>query len=140
MFGAYLIEEKSIQSSTLKSYFSAIKHVLKLDGYKWTQDMCILNTLTRACRTVNDKTRVCLPIRLQLLEILLFELSRIFHNQPYLEILYQTIFLLSYYGLFRIGELTKSQHQVKAKDVHIGQKKDKILTLDGWWIKRAFTA
>ena len=34
LFGAYLVE-CGIQSSTLKSYFSAIKHVLKLDGYEW---------------------------------------------------------------------------------------------------------
>ena len=32
LFGAYLVDN-GIQSSTLKSYFSAIKHILKLDGY-----------------------------------------------------------------------------------------------------------
>ena len=32
LFGAYLVEN-GVQSSTLKSYLSAIKYILKLDGY-----------------------------------------------------------------------------------------------------------
>ena len=37
LFGAYLVD-KGIQSSTLKSYFSAIKHILKQDGYDWNDN------------------------------------------------------------------------------------------------------
>ena len=37
------------------------------------------------------------------------------------------IIILCYYGLFRIGELTYSEHVVKAKDTHIGMNKDKML-------------
>ena len=32
-----------------------------------------------------------------------------------------------YFGMFRIGEMTESQHVVKAKDVHIGINKDKLM-------------
>ena len=32
LFGTYLVEQGA-QSQTIKSYFSAIKHVLKTDGY-----------------------------------------------------------------------------------------------------------
>ena len=41
--------------------------------------------------------------------------------------MYQTLFIIAYYGLFRIGELTSGSHPVCAKDVHIGLNKDKIL-------------
>ena len=41
--------------------------------------------------------------------------------------MYRTIFLLGYYGLFRIGELTSGPHPVRAADVHIGINKDKML-------------
>ena len=37
------------------------------------------------------------------------------------------LFSTAYYGFFRIGELTKSIHAVKVKDIHIGLSKRKVL-------------
>ena len=48
-------------------------------------------------------------------------------SQPYLEALYMTIFCLGYYGLMRIGELTRSLHVVKAGNIHVGNNKNKIM-------------
>ena len=61
--------------------------------------------------------------------MILFETQRIFHakNQPYLDLLYKTIFSICYYGLMHIGEVTHSQHVLKAKDVHLAKNKDKLL-------------
>ena len=70
-----------------------------------------------------------LPAHINLLEILTFEFERMFKTQHYLEILYKTIFLIGYYGLLRIGEMTMSPHTLKAKNVHIGVNKDKILLI-----------
>ena len=127
LFGAYLVDNGT-QSSMIKSYFTAIKMILlqKL-GYKLNQDSMLLHTLTKACRLVNDTLRMRLPIHRKLLEVILFELERLFEKQFYLEILYKTIFSLSYYGLFRIGEVTQGPHVIKAKDVSIGRNKNKIL-------------
>ena len=50
-------------------------------------------------------------------------------KQPYLEILYKTIFLIGYYGMFRIGELTLSPHVMKAKDISFSKNKNKIQIL-----------
>ena len=36
---------------------------------------------------------------------------------------------MSYYGLFRIGELTKGTHPILAKDVHIATNKKKLLLI-----------
>ena len=126
LYAAYLVDI-GIQSSTLCSYYSAIKSVLREDGYVISDDKILLNTLAKACRIVNDKVITRLPIRIKLSELLLFELERIFETQPYLEILYKSIFLLGYYGLFRIGELTSGSHPIKAINVHIAQNKDKML-------------
>ena len=41
--------------------------------------------------------------------------------------MYQTIFALAYYGLFRIGELAQSDHTVLAKNVFSGTNKNKLL-------------
>ena len=127
LFGAYLINVKGIQSSTLKSYISAIKAVLTEDGYIWNNDKILLNTLVRACKIENDHVKTRLPIQLGLLEIILFEIQRYFSHQPYLETLYLSMFSVAYYGLFRVGELASGNHPVKARNVHIAKNKNKMM-------------
>ena len=129
LFGAYLVDG-GVQSSTLKSYFSAIKHVLRQDGYEWNDRKAVLSSLVKSCKLENDKVKIRLPIQKGLLEMLLFEISRKFgeeENQPYLETLYHAIFCLGYYGMLRVGEMTLGDHTAKACNVHIGNNKDKIL-------------
>ena len=125
LYGAYLVE-KGNQSSTLKSYFSAIKKVLEYIDYELNMNKVLLNTLTKACRIVNDKVKTRKPIQSATLEMLLFELERYFPSQVYLVALYKTAFVLAYYGMMRIGELTTSEHVMRAKDILIGVNKDKI--------------
>ena len=128
LFIAHLVDQ-GLQSSTIKSYVSAIKKTLIMDGYKWDDNLVMVRSLAKACRIINDKMRTRLPIQCNLLELLLFEIRRHFSlkNQWYLEILYQTLFALSYYGLMRVSEVAKSPHVLKAKNVHIASNKDKLL-------------
>ena len=130
LFGAYLVD-KGVQSSTLKSYFSAIKHILKLDGYIWDDNKILLNSLVRSCKLENDTVKTRLPIQKGLLEMLLFEINRKYtsksNQQPYLVSLYQAIFCLAYYGMMRVGELALGNHSIKACNIHVGNNKDKIL-------------
>ena len=126
LFSATLIE-RGVQSSTLRSYISAIKGLLVDNGYDWDNNKMLLRTLSRACRVVNDRIKVRFPIHKALLEVILFEVQRLFASQPYLEILYTAFFILCYYGLFRVGELAIGSHPVKASDVHIALNKKKML-------------
>ena len=126
LYGAYLID-KGTKSATIKSYFSAIKHILRTDGYELKIDDLLLNTLVWVLCLVNDKVLTRLPIHSNLLEILLFEVEMYYNMQYYLEILYKTIFIVAYYRLSRIGEVSFSQHAIKAKNVNVGHNKNKIL-------------
>ena len=132
LFIVYMTE-KGCQSTTLKSYISAIKATLQGDGYKWDDKLVLLGSLTKACKINNDRIKVNLPISCKLLELLLFEVDKYYkgEGQYYLCILYKTILAIGYYGLFRIGELVTGtqgdQHTIKAKNVHIAQNKDKIM-------------
>ena len=131
LFCTYLVEQGS-QSSTIKLYVSAIKSVLESDGYEWKDERLLLGTITKACRIKNDQLKCRFPIRISLLEIILFEIERFWNGkQPFLKIMYKTLFALGYYGMLRIGELTDtpSGHTLKAKNVHIGQNKEKILLI-----------
>ena len=100
---------------------------MKSDGYKWTEDLVLLLTLTRACRLQNDVFHCHLPIHKGLFELILFELQRIYDDQVYLRTLFSAVFCLAYYGLMRVGELAAGDHPVHAKDMHIGTNKNKIL-------------
>ena len=126
LFLVYLID-KGAKSATIKSYKSAIKSVLIDDGYCWDDNKILLNSLTKACKIKNDLVYTRLPIERKLLNLILFEIQRIHTKQPYLELLYKSLFAISYFGLLRIGEVTKGSHVIKAKDVHIGVNKNKIL-------------
>ena len=131
LFFAYLVDYHKVQSATMRSYLSAFKHILKTDGYQWSDEKIWFNALMRSCKLVNDTVKTRFPIHIGLLETILFEMEREFHrtSQNYLETLYKALFTLAYYSLMRIRELTQSQHVIKAKDIHIAENKDKIRIL-----------
>ena len=114
LFCAHLVE-MGRQSQTVRSYVSAIKKVLISDGYNWDNRLILMQSITKACRIKNDRVRTRLPIKIGLLELILFEVQRVIPgNQPYLVLLYRTVFILAYYGLMRICELTCGTHYVRA--------------------------
>ena len=55
------------------------------------------------------------------------KLPTIFGTQPYLIHLYRALLSTTYFGMFRIGEVTLGDNTVKAKDVHIADNKDKMM-------------
>ena len=82
----------------IRSYVSAIKSTLKADGYAWNDDLLVLESLMKACHLINDTVHIRLPISRNLLEILLFEVDRIFDQQPFLLALFQALYAVAYYG------------------------------------------
>ena len=128
LFIGYKIEQ-GMKSTTVKFYVSAIKKLLVEDGYPWDDQKVLLGSLVKACKLINDKVHTRLPIHCSLLEMILFEIQRIFdlRGQAYLQTMYKALFALSYYGMMRVGEVTFSDHVVKAKNVHSALNKDKML-------------
>ena len=131
LFVAYLVDA-GFQSSSVKSYISAIKWTLiNYADYDWQDNMVLLGSLTRACKLINDCVKTRLPITCSLLELILFEVGRQFGSkgQPYLEMLYKAVFTLGYYGMLRVCELTLTEagHVIKASNVHLAMNKQKLL-------------
>ena len=120
LYVGFLVEDNK-KSSMIASYISVIKSVLKADGVMLNENRYLLNALTRACRLKNDKVKIRLPIQNGLLALLLEKLREHFDTQPYLANMYQALFSAAYYGLLRVGEVTSSQHVIKASDVHVGR-------------------
>ena len=128
LYTGYLVDS-NLKSTTIRSYLSGIRSVLADDGVILNEDRCLLNSLTRACKLINDRVRTRLPIQRGMLNVLLLEIDNLFlgSGQEYLAILYQALFSTSYFGLFRVSELTYGEHAVKAKDVHLAENKSKLL-------------
>ena len=126
LFVGYLIQNNR-KSTTIRSYISAIKAVLREDGEILNEDTYLLTSLTRACKLKNDRVHTRLPIKMGMIEILIDQCDTMFQTQPYLLILYKSMIITAYYGLFRVGEIAKGSHAVKACDVHIGKNKNKLM-------------
>ena len=126
LFVAHLIDSKR-QSSTVKSYVSAIKAVLAENEIEFDVNESLIASLTQACRLTNDHICTRLPIQKEMLRIILEQVDKSYSEQPYLRVLLKTIFSTMYFGLFRIGELTKGLHVVKVRDVNIATNKKKFL-------------
>ena len=127
LFVGYLINFN--KKSTVRSYISAIKAVLKLNKIKIQEDQYLLTSLTQACKLKNDTVKNRLPISKSMLSVLLRTAKNHFDvmGQPFLSTLYSTILLTMYLGMFRVSEVTSGAHPVLARDVHIGKNKNKFL-------------
>ena len=130
LFVGYLVQH-NYKSMTIKCYVSAICAVLQEIKIELHKDQVLLTSLTKACQLRNDRINIQLPIKKSMLTLLLWQLSVAFSTQPYLKHLYRAILSTAYFGLFRIGELTSTaaDHQVAARDVHIGINKNKMMFL-----------
>ena len=126
LFIGYLVQEGK-KAQTIKSYISGIKAVLKDINVELNEDRFLISSLTNACKLLNNKVRLRLPIQKRLLSLILQEITNLFHQQPYLNVMYLALFSTMYFGLFRIGEMTSGSHPVKARDVHIAHNKKKML-------------
>ena len=126
LFVGYLVDSGK-QSSTVQSYISAIKDVLRDDGFRINEDKYLLSSLTRACKLINDQIRTRLPIQKGMLGVILQRLTVMFQDQPYLATLYRTLVSTAYFSLFRVSELTQDTHPVLTKDVHVAKNKRKLL-------------
>ena len=119
--------KSGLQSSTVRSYISAVKASLRLIDYEWNNSTAKLVAITKACRLKNDESKARLPIHIRLLNILLHEIDRFHQQQPYLNILYKAMFAVAYFGLFRVGEIAAGRHSIKACNVHQSSNQRQIL-------------
>ena len=128
LYAGYLLYQGK-KALTIKSYISAIKAVLWEDGHDLNVDRSQITALTKACRLINNKIFLKLPIQKNLLNDLLKLTDKHFlgEGQHYLAVLYKALFSAMYYGLLRVSEVAAGEHPVLVTDVHIADNKDKLM-------------
>ena len=126
LFVGFLVE-RNRKSSTIRSYISAVKAVLREDNVEIQEDKYLLSSLTKACKYKNDQVRIRLPIQKGVLKILLDKISEeMGSTQPYLCCMYKAIFSSAYFGLLRIGEIAHGEHPVTVGGVNVARNKRKM--------------
>ena len=96
LFVGYLVDSKN-QSSTVRSYISAIKAVLRTNKIKIQEDQYLLSAMTKACKLKNDRVKARLPIQKAMLSVIIKMIRKHFYksNQPYLAALYKALLLMN---------------------------------------------
>ena len=94
LFLAHLINQGQ-KSCTVKSFYSGIKAVLQDINVEIQDNTILLSAITKACKTSYDVITPRYPIKIDLLEILLLEISSMYDTQPFLKSLYLALFSLA---------------------------------------------
>ena len=115
LFISYLSFRK-LAFSTITSYLAAISYVHKLRGFPDPTKSFLIQKLLSALsrkRSVDVRLPVTRPVLHELIRSLRFTNSSAFQRS-----LYATMFLVAFYGLFRIGELATKSTRVAASVIH----------------------
>ena len=112
LFISYLSFRK-LAFSTITAYLAAISYVHKLRGFPDpTKSFFIQNSALSRQRSVDIRLPVTRPVLHELIRSLRFTNSSAFQHS-----LYATMFLVAFYGLFRIGELATKSTRVASSVV-----------------------
>lgn len=117
------------KSATIRSYISAIRYCLGLDGIRVSHDNCELAAIIQAAKHENDQLYIRLPIQKHLMKLIHQFIEAHYIKalgQTYQGFWLQAIFSMAYHGMMRISELADSPHAVKAQDIIHGRNKNKV--------------
>lgn len=116
-------------SSTIRSYISAIRYCLSLDGIRVTHTSCELAAIIQAAKHENDQLYIRLPIQKHLMKLILEFIDSHFikgRGQNYLGSWLKAIYSMGYHGMMRISELADGPHSVKVQDIVQARNKNKF--------------
>lgn len=128
VWAAHLADNRR-KSATIKSYISAIRYCLGLDGITVRHDNCELAAIIQAARHENDQLYIRLPIQRHLMKLILRFIDSHYikgTGQTYLGYWLKAIMSMAYHGMMRVSELADGPHAVKAQDIIHGKNKQKV--------------
>lgn len=129
IYATHLVNHKK-KLATVKSYLSAIQFMLFEDGVTLHENKLELGAILQACKAANAKLYIRMPIQFKLWNSLMRQASQYYEQergQLYLAKLIRAMMAASYFGLLRVGEITDSQHQIKARNVRYSKNKNKLV-------------
>ena len=104
LFVAYL-SAKKLAASTISTYISALSYVHKIGSFSDPTKAFVVQKIMTAQSRLCSKPDIRLPITRSILLKLVLALSHTITSASHI-LLFQTMFLVAFYGLFWVGELT----------------------------------
>ena len=111
LFISYLSARK-FASSTISTYVSALGYVHKLANFPDPTKNVLVQKILAAHSKLYSAPDVRLPITCGVLQRLVLALNHT-NSSAYQRLLFQTMFLVAFYGFFRVGELTAKGANLK---------------------------
>ena len=111
LFISYLSARK-FASSTISTYVSALSYVHKLANFPDPTKNFLVQKILAAHSKLYSAPDVRLPITRGVLQRLVLALNHT-NSSAYQRLLFQTMFLVAFYGFFRVGELTAKSANLK---------------------------
>ncbi len=105
--------------STVRSHLSAIRFKLKTDGQKLEENHFVLKLLLKLCLKSYVAHKAKLPVTQVIFEAIMAAEAKLF----------RAIFAAAYYGLFRVGEVTASPHNLLRQHVGITKQGGDIIRM-----------
>ena len=99
---------KGYASSSITTFVSAIGYVHRIKGFNNPMSTLMVQKLLSAANRLNPRLDTRLPITLTILEQLNLALNETI-SSSYNRALFQAMFVTAFYGLMRVGELTKDK-------------------------------
>lgn len=126
VFISYLSARK-FASSTILTYVSALSYVHKLGNFPDPTKNFLVQKLLAAHSKLHSSPDVRLPITRRVLQLLVLALNNT-NSSAFQRLPYQTMFLVAFYGFFRVGELTAKGANLKPllqiQDLHFHFKQN----------------
>ena len=104
LFVAYL-SAKKLAPSTISTYISALSYIHKIGSFSDPTKAFVVQKIMTAQSRLCSRPDIRLPITRSILHELVQALNHTI-TPAYQILLFQTMFLVAFYGFFRVGELT----------------------------------
>lgn len=118
LFISYLSPRK-FASSTILTYVSAVSYVHKLANFADPTKTFLVQKLLAAHSKLHSSPDIRFPITRSVLERLVLALNHT-NSSAFQILLYQTMFLVAFYGFFRVGELTAKGGEFETSSTNPG--------------------
>ena len=117
-----------LAASTITTYISSVRHKLKLMGKDDFQNSFLLKLVLHGTKNSAQQPEIHLPISITMLHDIISALPLI-HPNHYEICMFSALLTVGFHGLFRLGELTYSQHTITVDNVHVSASRIIVVLL-----------
>ena len=111
------LSNRPVAPATMSTYISAIGYVHRIRGHYDPTSHPAVQKMLAATHKLNPRVDTRLPITIIILKRLVSALNDTVSN-PYIRLLFHAMYIIAFFGLMRVGEITRAKNGVVALYLH----------------------